>query len=164
MYTYPTIIFRWPCKPLILTAVSFNLTALRRDSGSIKTDGKLQRKLSQKSTVLKTRLAQIQTLYRQHFATVHDYYSQYWLELYFVEFAVCNGAVSHFEVILVLTCRGIPPLCLISDWNVPNNITAFFGIWNYERQMMSIEISDQFGDFTCGVWVKKRTVAIISDL
>ena len=29
---------------------------------------------------------------------------------------------------------------------------------------MSIEISDQFGDFTCGVWVKKRTVAIIRDL
>ena len=164
MYTYSTITFRWPYKPLILTAVSFNLTAIRRDSGSVKTDGKLQRKLSQKSTVLKTRLAQIQALYRQHFATVHDYYSQYWLELYFVEFAVCNRAVSHFEVILIPTCRGIPPLCLISDWNVANNITAFFGIWNYERQMMSIEVSDQFGDFACGVWVKKHTVAIISDL
>ena len=66
MYTYSTITFRWPYKPLILTAVSFNLTAIRRDSGSVKTDGKLQRKLSQKSTVLKTRLAQIQALYRKH--------------------------------------------------------------------------------------------------
>ena len=74
----PTITFRWPYKPLILTAVSFNLTAIRRDSGSVKTDGKLQRKLSQKSTVLKTRLAQIQALYSKHSATVHDYYSQYW--------------------------------------------------------------------------------------
>ena len=26
--------------------------------------------------------------------------------------------------------------------------------------MMSIEISDHFEDFICGVWVKKRTIAM----
>ena len=26
--------------------------------------------------------------------------------------------------------------------------------------MMSIEISDDFEDFICGVWVKKRTIAM----
>ena len=30
--------------------------------------------------------------------------------------------------------------------------------------MMSMEISDQFENFICGVWVEKRTVAIIRDL